>query len=136
MSVELAAMHSRLQTKWSESDLTCHMRRCHDCAEWKPRFEVKLRSCGSGKRGRNICEPCVAIRRERQREVMAERRRALGIKTNPNTARLMPEESVQDYVQRALPEWPNVKRLELSISTAPQWMHPEIKRGIREAMAA
>jgi hypothetical protein len=142
-NIAMAAIRERLNQR-----VKC----CADCRELKPRGEFQLRSFGRGLGLASFCHQCASARRQRaskhRREYMDNKRREAGAKAvparsgrternsgNPSSYR-MPDDSVQDYVSHAMVYRDNVKLMKLAISTAPQWMLPEIKRGIREAMAA
>lgn len=112
----LAALRDRL------SDTSCSMKRCRDCDEWKPADEFYLRRSGTSHF--SYCKLCSADRwRERNQRQKIER-------SGSAFAHRLPEDTVSDYVQHALPYWIERKLplVKLIVSNAPKTMRSAIKR--------
>lgn len=117
------------------TDLTCRMKHCKDCGEWKPHAEFPLRSRGAGMGRASYCKPCnaqrVRLRLERQRGCMERLRRSNGAPSMPQRAshNRLPEDTARDYALNIFPLWPNVPKMVRALSdAAPKPMVPAIMR--------
>jgi hypothetical protein len=110
-----------------QNDLSCRMKRCKRCDDWMPETEFYLRRRGQGSQRLSYCKGCMAGWKE-----TAKRKRVL-CPESP-FARRIPEDTVQDYVDHALPYWlrRDLRRVALALSHAPATIR---KAAIRELMA-
>lgn len=118
-----------------QTDLSCSMKRCSDCHEWKPRADFPQCVYGRARLGcAQFCAPCLEIRREarasRQREWMANKRREMGCAQVPRRSshNRIPDETVYDFAAHAFAVWPKLHLVKLAIAQAPAALVPAIKR--------
>ena len=108
-----------------QTDLSCRMKRCLDCREWKPLTEFYLRKRGAGLGRLCYCKPCMAARWRARDE-----KRKLQYKESSVFRYRLPEETVTDYARHAFGFWPKLRLVELAISQAPTKLRPIVKREV------